>query len=1211
MTLFNNLKKAIYFNLLLVLALITINTNNKASGQDAFGILPGPDGGEIKVLAINSLDAIIAGTWGNGIMRSISAGATWTNINIGLTNMYITDIKIGPQNVFYASTWGGGVFKSVDNGNTWTEQNSGISNLKVKCLFIKNKDTIFAGTYGNGIYRSVNAGATWQAINAGLTYQDVNCIGITRAGTLLIGTYGGGLFLSTNNGDNWKYNNGGIGSKYINTFYLRLKDSVTVAATNGDGLYSTDNDAKSWGEFQDASASNLTDQNITCLTTILSKGIHEFVVGTRAKGVQYYTSVSYDQYRPSSIIGGGVNAIVKSSNGDLYAATPRKGLYKSTDNGVIWTYVSWNFNQTLHVYKLFKPKGNLMFASAKDGGLFRSIDRGENWSLSGFAGLKIQDLIITNANRVLVEINQAAADPMWSSLDSGKTWSKNSGAADTVLSIVELSNNDILAFYFRQPAVSPPTQPDPRVRVKRSVDGGITFTEVLPSPNIKGNIAKFIQRPNGNIFGYTSLIGVPSLYKSLNNGASYTNLSSFTATVTAQDIKSSPDNSLYFATDQGLFKSVNDGLTWPLNNLGFVYPNTSTLPDISSFAIKSNSELYAAIQNSDGFYKTNDAGLNWDSLNSSFSVADVQAVTLNADNDVYISTSSLYRMVNPSSMGVPSLNSPLDMKAGVDLNPSFTWTASTKADMFELELSQSENFDYANLFFTQTPTELTVYDSLQFNTKYYWRVRGKNNGSYSDWSISRQFATKLAPPQLASPINNKRGVRVLPQLSVRPVESSSSYTVQVSNSNSFTTIAFNGAANDTTIIDSTIELKALTEYWWRAKASSSITSSDWSYSWKFRTTVDRPKLKEPFNNSIYENTDFIAKWDTVNEATSYEYQIALDTIFVNIINFGQTKDLDNTPFTNLEFNIKYYWRVRGRNSEGTGEWSQAWNFKTSVQAPKLVAPDSGLVNMPLSAIFRWGSVKNAVKYHLQVSEKSDFSSIFYESSTITALEQQVKGFNKYTIYYWRVSAKDNLYESPFSKAWTIKTLMDTTRLKEPLNKAIDVAINPYLMWLPTKGAISYKLQISRNDSYTDLRFDDSTLTITQKDFNFGNDSTFWWRVKAKSIDGANEWSERWSFKTVKIVGGSVEDDIALSTFNVYPNPFDESLTINFSLIKDAKVQIKVIDLAGSEIAILKDSYLLNGEQKIEWKPFAIAKGTYFLQVKIGDSSSLREIKFGK
>ncbi|MCX6148364.1 MAG: T9SS type A sorting domain-containing protein, partial [Candidatus Kapabacteria bacterium] len=386
------------------------------------------------------------------------------------------------------------------------------------------------------------------------------------------------------------------------------------------------------------------------------------------------------------------------------------------------------------------------------------------------------------------------------------------------------------------------------------------------------------------------------------------------------------------------------------------------------------------------------------------------------------------------------------------------------------------------------------------------------------------------------------------------------------------------------------------------------STSDWSNSWQFRTTVDRPKLRYPNKGSKTEDIDLISRWDTVKEATDYFVEVSKSSDYSQIIYSSKTSDLDKQNLKNLEFNTTYYWHVRGKNDEGTGEWSENWDFKTGVQPPLLVAPDSGKANMPTTVIFRWSTSKNATSYHLQVSEKADFSSLHFDSSTLTDVQQEVKGLSKYTTYYWRVLTKVGSFESPYGNVWNIKTLMDTTKLIEPLNKKQDVAQSVNLKWLPTKGAVFYQLQISRNETYTNIMYDDSSITQTQKDIIFPYDSTFYWRVKAKSLEGKNEWSEQWSFKTTI---NSVEDDLASSSFVFYPNPFDENLTINFSLIKDAKVQIKVIDVSGREIAILKDNYVLSGEQKLEWKPIGISKGIYYLHVKIGESISLREVRFGK
>lgn len=60
-------------------------------------------------------DKLIAYAWGAGIMRSLDCGITWEQAITGLSNLYIQDVALS-GNVAYAATFGGGVFKS---GNIW------------------------------------------------------------------------------------------------------------------------------------------------------------------------------------------------------------------------------------------------------------------------------------------------------------------------------------------------------------------------------------------------------------------------------------------------------------------------------------------------------------------------------------------------------------------------------------------------------------------------------------------------------------------------------------------------------------------------------------------------------------------------------------------------------------------------------------------------------------------------------------------------------------------------------------------------------------------------------------------------------------------------------------------------------------------------------------------------------------------------------------
>lgn len=71
------------------------------------------DYGSVNVLQIHPTDSniLLAGTTRGGVFITTDAGASWSQVNDGLANRNVTDIKFKPNNpnVVYAATFGGGV----------------------------------------------------------------------------------------------------------------------------------------------------------------------------------------------------------------------------------------------------------------------------------------------------------------------------------------------------------------------------------------------------------------------------------------------------------------------------------------------------------------------------------------------------------------------------------------------------------------------------------------------------------------------------------------------------------------------------------------------------------------------------------------------------------------------------------------------------------------------------------------------------------------------------------------------------------------------------------------------------------------------------------------------------------------------------------------------------------------------------------------------
>jgi photosystem II stability/assembly factor-like uncharacterized protein len=98
---------------------ILIHSNSSA---EVIQIFPGPEGGNIKALAINpsTPSTLYAGTLGGGVFKSTNGGDTWGDVNTGLTSFLVQSLAINPNtpSTLYTGTLGGGIFKSTNGGDT-------------------------------------------------------------------------------------------------------------------------------------------------------------------------------------------------------------------------------------------------------------------------------------------------------------------------------------------------------------------------------------------------------------------------------------------------------------------------------------------------------------------------------------------------------------------------------------------------------------------------------------------------------------------------------------------------------------------------------------------------------------------------------------------------------------------------------------------------------------------------------------------------------------------------------------------------------------------------------------------------------------------------------------------------------------------------------------------------------------------------------------
>jgi hypothetical protein len=85
--------------------------------------------------------------------------------------------------------------------------------------------------------------------------------------------------------------------------------------------------------------------------------------------------------------------------------------------------------------------------------------------------------------------------------------------------------------------------------------------------------------------------------------------------------------------------------------------------------------------------------------------------------------------------------------------------------------------------------------------------------------------------------------------------------------------------------------------------------------------------------------------------------------------------------------------------------------------------------------------------------------------------------------------------------------------------------------------------------------------------------------------------------------------IAVFSFDlgpVYPNPFNDSARIYYSLDRNASVRLMIHDILGRHVATLVDGEQGIGSHSVIWDANNVASGTYFAVLEAG--SAVRTLK---
>ena len=408
--------------------------------------------GRVKSLAIHPSNGAIlyAGAADGGIWKTTDGGGSWRHLWTFQDSMAVGSVAISEStpSTIYAATgedspgwspsYGGvGVYKSTDSGTTWTQKSTAAA-LGAHCSKIlvhpTNRNIVYLASE-NGVHKSTDGGDSWTTVRGGHASDIV--MAHDHPNTLYAGIWNDGLYKTTDGGAHWTRitsdvvvfiviailtipfptgadagwiklaigRSGPYGSEFV----------IAKLGKDGGNTYATFDGGASWGPAGGTDAVDYDEW--TSLVAIHPNDDRRLFIGS--VGMQY--SPDGFNFHPTNGTHSDHHQVVfDPGNANVCWCCCDGGVYKSTDRGVNWSLASYQLQATQLMSLGVSHSGTFVAGSAtQDQGIIQT-DGSMTWSDFGGGnewGMYVVDQ--NDSNHIYVS---PGSGQLRRSSDRGHTW---------------------------------------------------------------------------------------------------------------------------------------------------------------------------------------------------------------------------------------------------------------------------------------------------------------------------------------------------------------------------------------------------------------------------------------------------------------------------------------------------------------------------------------------------------------------------------------------------------------------------------------------------------------------------------------------------------------------------------------------------------------------------------------------------------------------
>lgn len=369
----------------------------------------------------------------------------------------------------------------------------------------------------------------------------------------------------------------------------------------------------------------------------------------------------------------------------------------------------------------------------------------------------------------------------------------------------------------------------------------------------------------------------------------------------------------WIAGQDGLIlKTIDGGESWQILTQG-KYPTIRKILFL-------NQSLGWAVGDSGLILKSRDGGVTWQQQESGFLanfydlafVDSLQGLIVGADS-LLLTTSDGGATWQQQNVGVSG-----DLYAAQAVD-SLTWWLGGSGTAYG---SLIKSFTGGKVWKAVESSLLQDIYDVNFKTLYRGYAAGKSGRIYYTETAGISLFQQLP---LTAPQEGVHGISLTPTFHWQTDGDARAYQLQLADD-----AQFNHVLIDSTIDGTTFELSDsldfFTVYYWRVRSRTVIGPGLWSAVRSLRTAQAPPALVSPANQQGDVPVTPLLQW-TPTDAGHYEIEIARDAAFTHLVLQETVAEAAfRTP--RLNYDNKYYWRVKSVYEDETSAWSETFSFTT-------------------------------------------------------------------------------------------------------------------------------------------------------------------------------------------------------------------------------------------------------------------------------------------